>query len=448
MIYKKSKLVLVLFFLMVVSYFTSDFNLIDIEKTAIIAAIGIDCAGDELCVTAQVAIPQATNQSATNSDAIITAQGKTVFDALDNISKETGWHPKLTFCNLVVLGNKVVSGKYMPIIDFLLTSNRFQNSAVLAAAETTAKEILSSSTPLDHISSFALQKILLKNYDKANPVLKTDIREFSASSRSHSSFAFMPLIKVIQTDDKSKGDDSGQQNSSMSFYSDNDCKADLLNRNFMAKRDEDDKKTEGKSGGEGNGGDSSGGSGGGSGGSGGGQQGKEGSSVFDATYTNLFSNGKYCCSLSPEQTNVYALLTKSARESFMPVTLKRNNRDVNALITIVRNQKHMKLKIVDGVPYFDIKLTLICEKEELYGDEDIGELKDLKKVSDKGLAALKEKTEKIIEEIVDISKTYDCDLFQVKDKLYQFNHEHFYDFEKDILSRMKVNILVDCINRK
>ena len=46
-------------------------NIFDI----IIVALGVDKAQTELEVTAQIAIPQATNEQATNSDAIITAKG-------------------------------------------------------------------------------------------------------------------------------------------------------------------------------------------------------------------------------------------------------------------------------------------------------------------------------------------------------------------------------------
>ena len=161
MIYKRAKIILLLFIFCMVAFFTNDFQLINIEKTAIIVALGIDKAENEqIEVTAQIAVPQASNQNTTNSDAILSAKEKTLYGALEKISLQTGWYPKLTFCNLILLGSDLIKGDFMPIIDYVLTSNRFQNSAVLAVSEKKASDLLKATTPLDYISSFALQKIL------------------------------------------------------------------------------------------------------------------------------------------------------------------------------------------------------------------------------------------------------------------------------------------------
>ena len=156
---KRSKIFVLLFIFCIIAYFTNDFQLINIEKTAIIVAIGIDKADDGLEVTAQIAVPQASNQNVSNSDAILSAKDKTLYGALEKISLETGWYPKLTFCNLILIGKELANQNFTPVIDYILTSNRFQNSAVIATTDKTAKETLKSATPLDYISSVALQKI-------------------------------------------------------------------------------------------------------------------------------------------------------------------------------------------------------------------------------------------------------------------------------------------------
>ncbi len=98
--YKKAKIMVVLFLITCLLFFTSDFQLIDIEKTAIIAALGVDLKDNAFEVTAQIAIPQASNDNATNNDAIIVSQGKTIFEAIDNIAITTGWYPNLPFATL------------------------------------------------------------------------------------------------------------------------------------------------------------------------------------------------------------------------------------------------------------------------------------------------------------------------------------------------------------
>ena len=123
MIYKRAKIIGLLFIFCMVAYFSNDFQLINIEKTAIIVALGIDRADEDLEVSVQIAVPQASNQNSTNSDAILSAKDRTLYGALEKISLQTGWYPKLTFCNLIIMGQDLVKENFTPIIDYILTSN-------------------------------------------------------------------------------------------------------------------------------------------------------------------------------------------------------------------------------------------------------------------------------------------------------------------------------------
>ena len=81
-------------------FMTSDFGLVNIERTAIIMAIGVDYLKEEneFEVTAQLAIPQpSSNASSENKDSLISEKGKTIADAIDKIGIMTGWYPMLSF---------------------------------------------------------------------------------------------------------------------------------------------------------------------------------------------------------------------------------------------------------------------------------------------------------------------------------------------------------------
>ena len=69
----KIVLIAVLFF--TINYFSNDFSLHDIEKTAIVVALGIDYNQGEYDVTAQIAIPQASTTTSENIDSVISAKG-------------------------------------------------------------------------------------------------------------------------------------------------------------------------------------------------------------------------------------------------------------------------------------------------------------------------------------------------------------------------------------
>ena len=78
-------------------FFTTDFGLIDIQKTAIVLAAGIDRDGDDFIVTSQISIPKSSDQGKSTSAVQIVSRGKTVAKAFDEINAKTGWYPKLVF---------------------------------------------------------------------------------------------------------------------------------------------------------------------------------------------------------------------------------------------------------------------------------------------------------------------------------------------------------------
>ena len=121
-------------------FFTHDFGLIDIEHTAIIVALGIDRGDDEKYeISAQIAVPQASTSSSSNSESIISAKGSTIGEAIDKIAVNTGWYPLFAFCNLIILGESSLNGNVMDVINFFIRSDRIPDSASLCACEGTAK---------------------------------------------------------------------------------------------------------------------------------------------------------------------------------------------------------------------------------------------------------------------------------------------------------------------
>ena len=87
------------------------------------------------------------------------------------------------------------------MIDYFAKTLRLQDSAILVFAEGSAKELLEITTPLDSISSFALQKILLKTEGFDRDVATNDIKSFCSGYYSYSGSSFIPLVKAkkIQT---------------------------------------------------------------------------------------------------------------------------------------------------------------------------------------------------------------------------------------------------------
>ena len=81
-VFKRAKIITIVFVLLFFLYFTNDFNIINIEKTALIVALALDKSQDEYEITAQIAVPQASDTSQGNSESVISAKSNSIYTAI------------------------------------------------------------------------------------------------------------------------------------------------------------------------------------------------------------------------------------------------------------------------------------------------------------------------------------------------------------------------------
>ncbi|MBQ8446489.1 MAG: hypothetical protein IJX31_01785, partial [Clostridia bacterium] len=86
-------------------FFSNDFGLTDVQKTAIVMSVGIDREENEFILTSQIAVPQSSKQGNASQAVQLVSRGKTVAEAFEQINAKTGWYPKLVFCKLIILGS-------------------------------------------------------------------------------------------------------------------------------------------------------------------------------------------------------------------------------------------------------------------------------------------------------------------------------------------------------
>ena len=414
----KVKIAVILGALLALFYFSSDFALIDIEKTAIVVSVGIDEGTNKnYKITAQIAIPQATDEAAANDDAVVTAEGNTVMEGIQNVGEKTGWHPKLSFCSLILIGKKIAEKGVRDIIDYFLVSEKVQNSAVVAMAEERADEILLSKTPLDAISSFAVSKIVLKSQWMTNTVTVANLKKIAVGEYSRSKASFMPVIKPIEEEDKSKEGGSGAQSASISPLS-NDFGFDKLNNKsstiILAA-------------------DGSGGSGGGSGGSGG--SGGEKDKVFDATSFAVFSDFKLKGELDKEETQIFNMLKGPAAETYLTI----EKADEKILLQLRDNDRRVKVDFDNGEK---VKIKLDFKVE--IADSDKGYSLDKQNrrsvVDEETLDAATKKLNEILSRLIEKIKLYDTDILELKDYVYKFRNDKFQSFSQKKLSELKFSL--------
>ena len=303
-------------------FFSNDFGLIDVEKTSIITAIAIDKDGEEYIATAQIAVPEATDTNTENQKAQISGKGSTIGAARKDFGDTSGWFPKLSFCNLILIGNGFEKENVIKVLDYFAKTLRVQDSALVAMTEKKASELLEIASPLDNISSFALQKVLLKTTGFDRDVASTDIKSFCSGHYSDSHSAFMPIIKTIPSTLGQSSDEQGNTSGSSSTES-----------------------------GKGTG--SSGGSGG---------EQEKSNYLFDAKTTALFKNGFKVGELSEDMTLVYNSLTAQFKGTTIPFENVETfpNKKTNYLLTVMKATPKISLTANTNEIVLNINLNLYC----------------------------------------------------------------------------------------
>ena len=113
-------------------FFSNDFGLIDIQKTAIILAVGVDREEDSFIVTSQIAVPSASPDSKASAEALqVETRGETVGAAIQKINEKTGWYPKLVFCNLILLGKSALEKDVFECLDYFLRNDYMSDDCLV-----------------------------------------------------------------------------------------------------------------------------------------------------------------------------------------------------------------------------------------------------------------------------------------------------------------------------
>ncbi len=395
--FKRAKFYLIIFGIIFINFLTLDFLLIDVEKTALIVALGVDKTDSGYEVTAQIAVPEATNQSTKSNESVIFAKGNTLYDAVDDIGSRTGWYPKLSFCNLIILGNSIFEENVMGVIDFFVRSYKVEDSAILCASEKTAKEVLLSVSPLDNISSFALSKIFVRDHSNASPILTTTIKDFSISYYSKGKSGYMPMVKMIDTEDK--GDNTSQTSS--------------LTNNSGA-----------PSGGE-----------------------KNTPVVYDAETCILFYNGYKLGEIKGDECLFFSLFDKTVNESYFNLEMSGDDGNSGkALIALKKSKAKLKLEFEDSTPVLkgDIKIWLQIIDTDF--PQEMKEIATIGRLNQTMLNKSKEYVTFTLENLFLYTKNLNCDLFETQNLLYRHHNDKFDKYTKDLLKNLKCDFKVTCQN--
>ncbi len=400
----KSKIILILIFALFLFFFSNDFGLVDIDKTAIIVALAVDKGKDyNYEVTAEIAVPEATDQNSETKNAQVTGKGNTIGEALKEVSDLTGWFPQLNFCNLIMISDSLKDENIIKIINYFAITFRVQDSCLIAMSEGSAKKVLEDSSPLDDIASFAIQKILLKQPGFDKNVLDNNVKDFCVSYYNPSSSSYMPVISKNtvegnSSDANKSGTKSGQSDSSSS--------------------------QSGNSSGQ--------------------------KIVFSARKTALFKSGVRVGELTEDQTLTLKILSSNVKSTIYPIEKNVVGISENKyyLLTILKNKSKINLSVIDNKLNLDITVDIFCKLSDENSDDIDQSLPKNTPLPQEVKEAFTKKLTDEIYDLIEKTKNLDCDVLNIERRLYKYHQNHYPTFKDNYLSVIVPKVSVSVSGQK
>lgn len=395
-------------------YFTNDFGLVDIHKTAIITAVGIDVEEDEVQVTAEIAVPQPSQSGENIKYTQVQGSGITIADALNEINAKTGFYPKLQFCKLVLLGESSKDKQLFQLLACFYRKNFSELTALVAMCEGKAADFLALKSDTSDMTSEAIRKVLSDEIEKSANATPATLKDIAQLGYSKSAACFMPYVEANEPGTSENGGNGDNVGGEGGNTGSNGSQGGGQGGN-----------------GSGSGGDGEAGAqqGGGSGGSGG-----ETPMQFNARKTAIFSEGEFKGILNEQQAFAFAVIENDIRLAVLPCDAE----GVHYTLGMKNINCGVNLKVNDGVPVLTVKFSA---KAQISGarkpiDPDKILLDD--SIPDEVLSGAEDALLERFTDLITTCREQNCDLLGVKDLLYKYNTKYFEAFEGDILTRMDI----------
>ena len=409
-------------------FVTNDFGTLDVQKTAIVMAIGVDRQEDTFILTSQIAVPQSSTQGKSSQTEQIVSRGKTIAEAFKEINAKTGWYPKLVFCHLIILGENTVQHNAFDALDYFLLDEYLSDNCLVATCKGKAQDLLNVQALIDRSGSLAMQKVLSEQAERVGTVLPCTLREFTIGYYSDSQSSYLPVLATTpQQEHVSKNNSSSQSESSSSSSS--------TNENSSSSSSSQSESGSGQS--SDSSGDSSSEDKNGQGGNS--QSKQQDKPVFSASETALFVRGKMVGTLNKEETFAFNAVKKKLRLASYEVETPEQ---ATCSLTIRRNSPKTKFTLSsDNLATFEVQLTLAAGLLD-YSLALPQEKADAGAVPTGAFDAAEKRLAAQITSAFEKCRAVGCDLFELTSMLYRQKNDRFEQLKTDLLQNTSLQVQV------
>lgn len=386
-------------------FFSNDFGLIDVQKTAIVTAAGIDREEDGFILTSQIALPQSSSQGKTAKAVQLVSRGKTVAEAFEQINTKTGWYPKLVFCKLLILGKKAAQENVFDALDFFLLDEYLADDCQVAVCDGLAKDILNTSALVDPSSSIAISKVLSAHAERVGSVRPATLKDFSIGYFGSSRSGLLPVLKT-EPQQEEVGGSSSESSSSESPQS-----GQAIAKQWRQGQSESSSSGETE----------------------------QDKPVFSARQTALFTDGKWRGTLAAEETFAVNAAVGKLRLASYSVDVD----GARCTLTVKRNDPKIKLDVgKDGRGIVKIELTMTAGLADYSKAQDADKIKDVGDVPDGVFAAAEKKLAAELTTAYEKARGVGCDVFGLEEKLVKYKKRAYLKYLDSLLDNTALTATV------
>lgn len=143
----------------------------EVSNLAIVIGIGVDrIPGNEpILLTVQIVNPSGMKKGKQGGGSeeqpfiVKTSQGKSVFDAVRNLSKELPRKMFFEHNKTVVLGKELAGSGISDVFDYMERNKEFNSTNYILVAEKTAKEVLGVKMEIEKLPSQSIERLMMNN---------------------------------------------------------------------------------------------------------------------------------------------------------------------------------------------------------------------------------------------------------------------------------------------
>lgn len=162
---------------------------VELHERMLIKGIGIDLENDQYVVTVRVA------KLTDDTESVMTATGDTVYDALNNLSFQSGNQQMYTHSHYIIFGDSVAQDGIDKAVDFFIRYFKANPVVNVFVSNTSAKEILNTTVNDELVPSEEIEN-LSESSNNAGKTISTTLLTMVSDSLDYGSTALVPIIST------------------------------------------------------------------------------------------------------------------------------------------------------------------------------------------------------------------------------------------------------------